>query len=253
MSISPNGRIDVIWNDTRHSPDNLFISELYYSASYDGGLTWTPNEQLSLAWDSLVGRPPDQYKIGDYYHMVSDNVGANLAYAATFNNEEDIWFLRIGDYLCQGLVAEQPSSPSVCAGSSVSLQTSATPRGGSITYQWRKDGANLADSANIIGTQSPTLVFLNTQPADSGYYECLLKLEGCGAEMTNTAKLTVYPTNSADGNNDGQVNAKDIQPFINAFVNFAPVSAQLCVYDLTGEGIVDLSDVAPFVARLLGS
>jgi hypothetical protein len=32
--------------------------------------------------------------------MVSDDVGAHLAYAATFNGEEDVWYLRIGDYDC---------------------------------------------------------------------------------------------------------------------------------------------------------
>jgi len=101
MSVAPNGRIDVIWNDTRHSPQNYFISELYYSSSSDGGSIWTPNVQLSPAWDSSIGWPQQQ-KIGDYYHMVSDNVGANLAYAATYNGEQDVWFLRIGDYDCNG-------------------------------------------------------------------------------------------------------------------------------------------------------
>ena len=32
--------------------------------------------------------------------MVSDQVGANLAYAATFNGEQDVYFLRIGEYDC---------------------------------------------------------------------------------------------------------------------------------------------------------
>ena len=32
--------------------------------------------------------------------MVSDPVGADLAYAATYNGEQDVWFLRIGDYDC---------------------------------------------------------------------------------------------------------------------------------------------------------
>ncbi len=32
--------------------------------------------------------------------MVSDQVGANLAYAATFNSEQDVYFLRIGEYDC---------------------------------------------------------------------------------------------------------------------------------------------------------
>jgi hypothetical protein len=45
-------------------------------------------------WDSHLGWP-QQNKIGDYYHMYSDNGGASLAYAATFNGEEDVYFLRI--------------------------------------------------------------------------------------------------------------------------------------------------------------
>jgi hypothetical protein len=39
-------------------------------------------------------------KIGDYYDMVSDLVGAHVAWAATFNNEQDVYYLRIGDYDC---------------------------------------------------------------------------------------------------------------------------------------------------------
>jgi len=100
MSVAPNGRIDVVWNDTRGT-GSVNRSSLYYSWSVDGGTTWATSVRLSPEWDSHVGWP-NQMKIGDYYHMVSDNVGANLAWSATFNNEEDIWFLRIGDYDCNG-------------------------------------------------------------------------------------------------------------------------------------------------------
>jgi hypothetical protein len=98
MSVAPNGRIDVVWNDTRNS-GVVNMSELYYSFSTDGGVTWSANEQLSPVWNSYVGWP-NQQKIGDYYDMISDDVGANLAWAATFNGEEDVYFLRIGDYDC---------------------------------------------------------------------------------------------------------------------------------------------------------
>jgi len=98
MSVAPNGRIDVVWNDTRNSGlDN--ISELFYSFSSDGGQNWAPNVQLSPAFNSHVGFP-NQDKLGDYYHLVSDNVGAHLAWAATFNGEQDVYYLRIGDYDC---------------------------------------------------------------------------------------------------------------------------------------------------------
>ncbi len=100
MSTAPNGRIDVVWNDNRNS-GVVNVTELFYSFSTDGGTTWSPNVALSPPWNSHVGWP-NQNKIGDYYDMVSDNVGAHLAYAATFNGEQDVYYLRIGDYDCNG-------------------------------------------------------------------------------------------------------------------------------------------------------
>ncbi len=99
LSVAPNGRIDVAWNDTVTSQSDT--SELRSSSSNDGGQTWTPAKTLGPTWDSHVGWP-NQNKIGDYYDMESDLVGANLAYAATYNGEEDVYFLRIGDYDCNG-------------------------------------------------------------------------------------------------------------------------------------------------------
>ena len=98
MDVGPNGRIDAIWNDTRGSGSSN-VSELYYSFSTDGGVTWSQNERLSPSWNSHLGWP-QQDKIGDYYEMVSDAVGAHLAWAATFNGEQDVYYLRIGDYDC---------------------------------------------------------------------------------------------------------------------------------------------------------
>ena len=100
MSVAPNGRIDVIWNDTRNS-GRANLSELFYASSSDGGRTWSANMRLSPRFDSHVGWP-NQSKLGDYYDMVSDEVGANLAWAATFNGEQDVYFLRIGDFDCNG-------------------------------------------------------------------------------------------------------------------------------------------------------
>jgi hypothetical protein len=98
MSVAPDGRIDVVWNDTRNTGDPT-MSELVYSFSSDGGVTWSPNRIISPVWDSSLGYPGEgddqDQKIGDYYHMVSDNTGANLAWAATFNGEQDVYFVRL--------------------------------------------------------------------------------------------------------------------------------------------------------------
>lgn len=106
MSVAPNGRIDVVWNDSRNYTQypNGNMVELFYSSSVDGGDTWAPNIPVSPVFDSYVGWPAGglQRKLGDYYTMVSDNLGANVAYAATFNGEQDVYFLRIGPWDCNG-------------------------------------------------------------------------------------------------------------------------------------------------------
>lgn len=93
MSVAPNGRIDAVWLDTRDNPDAL-LSSLYYAYSDDGGVTWSPNQRLSEAFDPHIGWP-NQNKMGDYFHMVSDNEGAHLAWCATFNGEQDVYYGHI--------------------------------------------------------------------------------------------------------------------------------------------------------------
>jgi hypothetical protein len=93
MSVAPTGRIDVVWLDTRDNPGTV-LSSLYYSCSVDGGVKWSPNKRLSESFDPHLGWP-QQNKMGDYFHMISDSTGANLAWAATFNGEQDVYFSRI--------------------------------------------------------------------------------------------------------------------------------------------------------------
>jgi hypothetical protein len=95
MSVAPNGRIDVIWLDTRDNPGTN-LSALYYSNSMDAGITWSQNEKLSDYFDPHLGWP-QQNKMGDYFHMVSDIQGAHLAWAATFNGEQDVYYSYISD------------------------------------------------------------------------------------------------------------------------------------------------------------
>ncbi len=99
MSVSPNGRIDAVWNDERNHND-FRTCELYYAHSTDGGESWSTNIQLSLSFDKKVGYPGGNNKLGDYYHMVSDDTHVNVAYAATFNNEQDVYFLRFPAFDC---------------------------------------------------------------------------------------------------------------------------------------------------------
>src|SRR3954470_4117885 len=94
LSVAPNGRLDAVWFDTRNAANN-FQSQLFYSYSRDGGDTWSANLAVSDPFNPLIGYP-NQKKIGDYITMVSDNDGGNVAYTATFNGEQDVYYLRVG-------------------------------------------------------------------------------------------------------------------------------------------------------------
>ena len=100
LAVAPNGRIDCVWFDTRNAANNT-DSQLFYSYSTDGGVTWSPNVAVSDAFTPFEGYP-NQNKIGDYITVVSDNTGGNVAYSATYNfnpsrgqHEQDVYFVRV--------------------------------------------------------------------------------------------------------------------------------------------------------------
>lgn len=123
LGIAPNGRLDLLWNDTLASGD-VRISELRYSASYDGGASWTEPVSVSPAFDSYLGWP-NQDKLGDYYDIESDNVGAFVAYAATFNGEQDVYCVRIGPYDCNG--NDAPDEGDIAGGTSADVNGNGVP------------------------------------------------------------------------------------------------------------------------------
>ncbi|HKP02321.1 MAG TPA: hypothetical protein VJU77_03080 [Chthoniobacterales bacterium] len=93
MAVAPNGRIDVVWLDSRNAANDT-DSQLFYSYSSDGGDTWSPDIAVSNPFNPFLGYP-NQNKIGDYMTIVSDNGGGNVAYPATFNQEQDVYYVRV--------------------------------------------------------------------------------------------------------------------------------------------------------------
>jgi hypothetical protein len=100
LAVAPNGRIDSVWMDSRNAANNT-DSQLFYSYSTDGGVTWSPNVAISQSFTPLEGWP-QQNKIGDYITIVSDNTGGDVAYSATYNfnptrgqHEQDVYYVRV--------------------------------------------------------------------------------------------------------------------------------------------------------------
>ncbi|WP_179952251.1 sialidase family protein [Marinicella rhabdoformis] len=108
MGVAPNGRIDVTWYDTRdhQTMGQPKRSELYYSYSYDGGLTFAKEQPITPVFWHNRGYPVQQ-KLGDYIDIVSDNGGAHIAYAATLNGGQDVYYV----YARPTLHEENPNFP----------------------------------------------------------------------------------------------------------------------------------------------
>jgi hypothetical protein len=157
MSVGPSGRIDVIFNDTRTS-GSANVSELFYAFSNDAGATWSPNVAVSPPFDSHLGWP-NQNKIGDYYDMVSDEIGAHVAFAATFNGEQDVYYLRIGEHDCNtnGI----PDAEDLENGTSADCNRNAIPDECDIA-------AGVADDCNANGVPDQCDIDDGTSPDDNG-------------------------------------------------------------------------------------
>ncbi|MEW5884680.1 MAG: sialidase family protein [Armatimonadota bacterium] len=91
LSVSPEGRLDAVWYDTRDLAGTR--SRLFYSYSWDEGRTWSPNVPVGASFDYSQGYPGGQRKLGDYIDMKSDVEGAHLAFAATYNQEQDVYYV----------------------------------------------------------------------------------------------------------------------------------------------------------------
>lgn len=99
LSVAPTGRLDSVWIHNT-DPTHPEMSELRYSSSGDAGKSWSPSVAITPRFDSRAG--PVENKLGDYIQLSSDRTGAHLVYAATFHGEQDVYYVRIGQYDCNG-------------------------------------------------------------------------------------------------------------------------------------------------------
>jgi hypothetical protein len=231
LSVAPNGRIDSVWLDTRNAANNT-DSQLFYSYSVDGGVTWSPNVAVSNSFNPFEGYP-NQNKIGDYITIVSDATGGNVAYSATFNfnpntnqHEEDVYYVRVG-----------PSAP--MAQSAFSRKTHGgagtfdvpLPLTGNVGVECRSGGAtndyqmiiNFATSVTVGGASVTSGTGSVSSFSVSGS-QVTVNLTG----VTNVQRITVTLSNVNDGTHMGDV----------------PVSMGVLVGDVNGNAVVNASDVS---------
>jgi hypothetical protein len=186
IAVTPNGqRIDVCWYDTRNSSNNQF-SELYYSYSMDGGLTWSANRAVSAPFDPSLGYP-NQSKMGDYIGVVALNDATYVAYSATFNGEEDVYFLRMPDFPIQMTIAN--------VGANNAISWNAIP-GNTYCLQYKTS----LNEPWPVGTNQICVLATNTQVTvmdtnlagvDQRFYRVNVTVFSPGAPVINTQPASV--------------------------------------------------------------
>jgi hypothetical protein len=225
LSVAPNGRIDSVWLDTRNAANNT-DSQLFYSYSVDGGVTWSPNVAVSNSFNPFVGYP-NQNKMGDYMTIVSDNTGGNVAYAATFNNEEDVYYVRVGP----GAPVAQSAFSRKTHGGAGTFDVP-LPLSGDVGVECRSGGAtndyqmiiNFASSVTVESASVTSGTGSVSSFSGSGTSQITVNLTG----VTNVQRITVTLHNVNDGTTTGDV----------------PVSMGVLVGDVNGNAVVNASDVS---------
>jgi Dockerin type I domain len=232
FAVAPNGRLDAVWYDTRNAANNT-DSQLFYSYSADGGVTWSANVAVSNPFNPLQGYP-NQNKIGDYITIVSDNTGGNVAYSATFNlnpntnqHEEDVYYVRVA-----------PAAPMAQSAFSRKIHGAAgtfdvpLPLTGNVGVECRSGGAtndyqmiiNFASSVTVDSASVTSGTGSVSSFSGSGTLQITVNLAG----VTNVQRITVTLHNVNNGTSTGDV----------------PVSMGVLAGDTNGDAIVNSSDVA---------
>jgi hypothetical protein len=85
IRVAPNGRVDVVWWDTRDDP-GITATDAYYAYSTDNGTTWSRNTRVSdRSVDRRIGPFAQNFDLWSPPGLVSTNAFALLAWEDTRN------------------------------------------------------------------------------------------------------------------------------------------------------------------------
>lgn len=183
------GNVDAIGNEARFSsPEDVAVDAagILYVLEWGGSLVRkiTPDGMVS----TLAGK---WNQLGS-----ADGTGTNASFrwprsivstpqGTLFVTDENHTIRRgVPDAASAITITTQPATTAVALGSALSLSVGATGGGGSLTYQWRKDGTTISGATNATYT-------LATATASSGGNYTVLVRGVLGAIASNGATVTV--------------------------------------------------------------
>ncbi len=98
MAVNDVGDILVLWYDSREDPNNHLVA-VYYTMSFDGGVTWQPNQRLTDSFEPNTNQFSNNFFFGDY--IAAAGVGDHFHALWTDTRrpgslpEQEIYYARI--------------------------------------------------------------------------------------------------------------------------------------------------------------
>jgi hypothetical protein len=150
----------------------------------------------------------------DDHSLVYDSArGVAVLFGGATHISPDVESGETWELSCIAFAAQPLPQTASCHEGSALFAVSASGSG-SLFYQWRRNGANVANVlGHIDGATTAVLHFVTVAVADEGQYDCFVS-SACGTNTSRSAPLLVI---SADFNRDGQVNVADYLAFLAAY------------------------------------
>lgn len=89
------------------------------------------------------------------------------------------------------IITNQPTAQNVCNGTQAVFTVAATGTG--LSYQWKRNGANISNNGNISGATTAQLTIAAVTPSLTGNFTCQVT-NSCGNVTTNAVALNVKST-----------------------------------------------------------
>ncbi len=144
--------------------------------SADGGANYntTLNSNFDPSGGAWVWNVPSDIFQGTNYKIRISDVNDPSKFSVSTNT-----FSIFGPFS----IKKHPVSTDICIGEDLTL--SAEIQGNGVSYQWRRNGTP------IQGANSSTFTISNANPANSGFYGCLITSPCGSAQVTNDAEVNV--------------------------------------------------------------
>ncbi len=95
VSVDGRGHIHVTWYDRRQDPDNDVLTDVYYTSSSDGGLTFEPNIRVTDESSTWFVDSDGTPNFGDYIGNYADGIYVNAVWADGRLGTPDVFYARI--------------------------------------------------------------------------------------------------------------------------------------------------------------